>query len=63
MTETRGEYTLKPEQKRATLSTEDDILCAQLRNIKRDLISLLLTVERALGDQPSIVTRAERRRG
>lgn len=36
---------------------------AQLVDLKRQLVSLLVTVERALSEEPSEVTRAERRRG
>lgn len=36
---------------------------AELIDLKRQLISLLVTVDRVLDEQPSVITRSERRRG
>lgn len=63
MTETRANYLVQSDRKRDILSADADEVREQLRNMRRDLRALLLTVERALGEEPSIVTRAERRRG
>lgn len=51
---------LKQPLKSATLEPE---LRAQLEEIERRLIPLLVTVQRALGKEPSVMTREERRRG
>lgn len=48
---------------RAILDTDLYTLCAELEEIERRLIPLLVTVQRALGKEPSVLTRAERRRG
>jgi hypothetical protein len=42
--------------------TELDQVRAQLADMERLLVSLLVTVQRAQGKEPSILTRAERRR-
>lgn len=47
----------------ATLSTELDTLRAKLSDLECQLISLLVTVQRAQGKEPTVMTRAERRRG
>ncbi len=44
------------------MEQEVDTLRAQLRVMKRQLIGLLTEVNRILGDEPSVMTRAERRR-
>jgi hypothetical protein len=54
---------LKPCANSVTLSTEADTLRAELEELERRLIPLLVTVQRALGKEPSMLTRAERRRG
>lgn len=36
---------------------------AELEELERRLIPLLVTVQRALGKEPSVMTRAERRGG
>jgi hypothetical protein len=61
MSEERGAYLLKPMLKSGTLDTELDTVRAQLEEIERRLIPLLVTVQKALGKEPSISTRAERR--
>jgi hypothetical protein len=63
VSEERVQYVLKPDTNSVTLSTEMDTLRAQLVDVERQLLSLLVTVQRALGKEPSVMTRAERRRG
>lgn len=63
MTETPALHLLKAEQNGDILHRETDAMRAQLRDMKRQLIGLLTTVERVLGDEPSVMSRAERRRG
>ena len=63
MSETPVRYLLNPETNHVTLDAESSALRSQLRDIKRQLISLLVTVDRALGEEPSVITRSERRRG
>lgn len=46
-----------------TLSTDIDRLRSHLAEMERQLISMLVTVQRAQGKEPSVVTRSERRRG
>lgn len=48
---------------RAILDTDLYTLRTELEEIERRLIPLLVTVQRALGKEPSVKTRAERRRG
>lgn len=62
MSEEAVAYLLKPEANGDTINAEADTLRQQLRTVKRQLIGLLTTVERVLGDEPSVQTRAERRR-
>lgn len=62
MSEQRAEYLLQPDENRATMSTETSVLRGKLRSLKVQLISVLVEVDRALGDEPSVMTRAERRR-
>lgn len=57
-----AEHLLKPYTKHDTLSTELDTLRTNLVDLECQLISLLVTVQRAQGKEPSIMTRAERRR-
>lgn len=54
---------LKTESKSVMLRTEDEVLRAKLSDIECQLISLLVTVQRALGKEPSVITRRERRGG
>lgn len=67
MTESRQPYAVTqrdpPIASRDILSTELYTLRDELEEIERRLIPLLVTVQRALGKEPSISTRAERRRG
>lgn len=65
MTEKRTAYqteVLSTPANSATLEAETSVLRGKLRNIKVQLISLLVEIDRALGDEPSVKTRAERRR-
>lgn len=62
MSEHRTEHLLQPEARPAILSTEVDALRGKLRNVKVQLLSLLVELDTALGDEPSVKTRAERRR-
>lgn len=64
MSETRAPYSttlFTAEPKRATMSTELDLVRAELEELERRLIPLLVTVQRALGKEPTILTRSERR--
>lgn len=63
MSEERAVYDalLKPYTKHDTLSTELDTLRTKLVDLECQLISLLVTVQRAQGKEPSVMTRAERR--
>lgn len=63
MSETPVRYLLKPESNSVTLSTEMDVLLAHLADLERQLTSLLITVQRAQGKEPTVMTRGERRRG
>lgn len=70
VTEQRADYHLKPpaqsirqaQDKPAMISTELDTLRTKLVDIECQLISLLVTVQRALGKEPTVMTRRERRR-
>lgn len=67
MSEERVQYVvhtlLKPDIKPVTLDTELEIVRARLADLECQLISLLVTVQRAQGKEPSVLTRKERRRG
>lgn len=67
MSEARAAYSLKLDDNSAMLTGEPQgivqVTRAELTDLKRQLVSLLVTVERALGEQPSVITRSERRRG
>lgn len=52
-----------PDRNGVIVNTELDTMRAELEELERRLIPLLVTVQRALGKEPSINTRAERRRG
>lgn len=54
---------LQPESNRATMSTDADALLVKARHVKVQLLSLLVELDKYLGDEPSVKTRAERRRG
>jgi hypothetical protein len=43
------------------MSTELDLVRVQLADLERQLVSLLVTVQRAQGKEPTILTRSERR--
>jgi hypothetical protein len=63
MSEQTVAYTpLYTQEKSGKIDTELHTLRADLEEIERRLIPLLVTVQRALGKEPSILTRAERRR-
>lgn len=64
MSERRESYEVfTSEPKSITLNTELDTVRVELEELERRLIPLLVTVQRALGKEPSIATRAERRKG
>lgn len=64
MSERTIEYNLlQTHRNPATMSTEADTLRADLEELERRLIPLLVTVQKALGKEPMVMTRAERRRG
>ena len=63
MSEARSPYLLNSEEKQSILTTELDTLHAQLPDLERLLISLLVKVQIAQGKEPTVQTRAERRRG
>lgn len=63
MSEERVGYLLKPDIKPVTLDTEIETLRARLVDLECQLISLLVTVQRAQGKEPSVLTRKDRRRG
>lgn len=44
------------------MDSEIKMLHGRLRSIKVQLLSLLVEIDKALGDEPSVMTRAERRR-
>jgi hypothetical protein len=62
VSETSIRYLLKPEANGATMSTEFDAMRAELEELERRLIPLLVTVQRALGKEPSVLTPEQRRR-
>lgn len=63
MSEAPVPYLLQPDIKPVTLDTELETVRARLVDLECQLISLLVTVQRAQGKEPSVKTRAERRRG
>lgn len=63
MSEERISYLLKLDDKPVTLQTELETVRACLIDLECQLISLLVTVQRAQGKEPSVLTRKERRRG
>lgn len=68
MTESRPSYHVtyrdtQPLASHAILDTDVETVRSKLVDIECQLISLLVTVQRALGKEPSVMTRAERRRG
>jgi hypothetical protein len=62
MSEQPVNYVTTSEPKRAILPTELYTLQAHLPELERLLTSLLVTVQRAQGKEPSVMTRTERRR-
>lgn len=62
MSEQTVQYLLNTCDKPVTMDTQLHTLRADLEEIERRLIPLLVTVQRALGKEPSVMTRAERRR-
>lgn len=52
---------LKPDSNSVTLTTELDTVRTQLVNLECQLLSALVTVQRALGKEPSVMTRRDRR--
>lgn len=66
MSEEREPYytrALQTSREPVIMETDLHILRARLSDIECQLISLLVTVQRALGKEPSVMTRSERRRG
>lgn len=64
MSEERLSYVItQNESSRDIMDTDLRTLRDDLEEIERRLIPLLVTVQRALGKEPSVNTRAERRRG
>lgn len=61
MTEQRAPYRLNIEPDPSILSTEADTMRAELVELERRLIPLLIAVQRALGKEPSVMTRARYR--
>lgn len=61
MSEAPVTYRLKPEAKSPILTTEADTMRAELVELERRLIPLLIAVQRALGKEPSVMTRARHR--
>jgi hypothetical protein len=53
---------LKPTPGSGTLSTEAENIRSELVDLERQLTSLLVTVQRALGKEPTVMTRSERRK-
>jgi hypothetical protein len=67
MSETRTAYMidanlLQSRDKQCTMDTELQVVRVELVELERRLIAALVTVQHALGKEPSIVTRAERRK-
>lgn len=61
MSESRAVYLLKPTQECDRVDTQMHTVRAELEELERRMIPLLVTIQRALGKEPSITTRAERR--
>ena len=61
MSEQPVAYRLNSQVESTILSTEADTMRAELVELERRLIPLLIAVQRALGKEPSIVTRARHR--
>lgn len=62
MTQLRAQDLLKDYTNHATMDVGPDILRAELEELERRLIPLLVTVQRALGKEPTVMTPDERRR-
>jgi hypothetical protein len=54
---------LNGEANAVIITSEPDSLRAQLEELERRLIPLLITVQHALGKEPTVITRAQRRLG
>lgn len=54
-------YHLNRGENSPTLATEADTMRAELLELERRLIPLLIAVQRALGKEPSLTTRARQR--
>lgn len=52
---------LKPDANSVMMTTELDLVRGQLADLERQLLSLLVTVQRAQGKEPNVLTRSERR--
>lgn len=63
MTEQTVSYLLNTRDKPATMDAQMHTLRADLEVIERRLINALIVVQQALGKEPTVMTRAERRRG
>lgn len=63
MSEERVPYrVLNTQEKPVIMETDLHTLRAKLSDLECQLISLLVTVQRAQGKEPTVMTRAERRR-
>jgi len=61
MSEQPVTYRLNGDDKSCMLTTEADTLRAELVELERRLIPLLIAVQKALGKEPSVLTRARLR--
>lgn len=61
MSEQPVSYRLNGEERSLTLSSEADTMRAELVELERRLIPLLIAVQRALGKEPSVMTRARQK--
>lgn len=62
MSEESVPYPLSGDANSATLTTEPDMLRSELEELERRIIPLLVTVQRMLGKEPTVLTPEERRR-
>lgn len=61
MSEQPVPYLLNTQANNATMDTQLHMVRDKLADLECQLISLLVTVQRAQGKEPSVMTRAERR--
>jgi hypothetical protein len=61
MTEQHVVHHSKHDENSPTCLTEVDTMRAELVELERRLIPLLIAVQRALGKEPSVITRARHR--